>query len=39
MAIKIKNVYRKNIQNMVLDKNLYIADNKLTIKISPFFYE
>jgi len=39
MAIKMENVNRKNIQNMVLDKNLYIADNKLIIKISPFFYE
>jgi len=39
MAIKIKNVNRKDIQNMVLDKNLSIADNKLIIKTSPFFYE
>jgi len=39
MANKIKNVNRKNIQNMVLDKNLYIAENKLVMKTSPFFYE
>jgi len=39
MAIKIRNVYRKNIQNMVLDKNFYIAENKSLIKTSPFFYE
>jgi len=39
MAIKIKNVNRKYIQNIVLDKNLYIAENKLVMKISPFFYE
>jgi hypothetical protein len=39
MAIKIKNVYRKNIPNMVLDKNLYIVEKKLVMKTSPFFYE
>jgi len=37
MAIKMKNINRKNIQNMVLDKNLYIAENKLVMKTSPFF--
>jgi hypothetical protein len=39
MAIKIKNVNRKNIQNMVLDKNFYVTENKLVMKTSPFFYE
>jgi len=39
MAIKIKNVNRKNIQNVVLDKNLFIVENKLVMKTSPFFYE
>jgi len=39
MAIKIKNKNRKNIQNMVLYKNLYIAENRLVMKTSPFFYE
>jgi len=39
MAIKIKNVNRKNIQNIVLDRNLYEAEYKLVIKTSPFFYE
>jgi hypothetical protein len=39
MAIKIENVNRKNIQNVVLDKNLFIVENKLAMKTSPFFYE
>jgi len=39
MAIKIKDVNRKNFQNMVLYKNLYIAENRLVMKTSPFFYE
>jgi hypothetical protein len=39
MAIKIKNTYRKNVQVIVLEKILYIAENKMTMKISPFFYE
>jgi len=39
MSIKIKNINRKNIQNMVLYKNLYIAENRLVIKTVPFFYE
>jgi len=39
MAIKIKKVNRKNIQNVVLDKNLFIAENKLVMKTSPFLYE
>jgi len=39
MAIKIKNTNRKNVQDIVVEKNLYIAENKLIIKTSPFFYE
>jgi len=39
MAIKIKNINKKNIRNMILDKNSHIAGNKLIIKTSPFFYE
>jgi len=39
MAIKIKNKYRKNVQVIVLEKILYIAENKMIIKTSPFFYE
>jgi hypothetical protein len=39
MAIKIKNTYRKNVQVIVLEKILYIAENKMTMKTSPFFYE
>jgi hypothetical protein len=39
MAIKIKNTYRKNVQIIVLEKILYIAENKMIMKISPFFYE
>jgi hypothetical protein len=39
MAIKIKNTYRKNVQVIVLDEILYIAENKMIIKTSPFFYE
>jgi len=39
MAMRIKNINRKNIQNIVLDKNLYISENRLAIKTSPFFYE
>jgi len=39
IAIKIKNANRKNIKNCALDKILYIAENKLVMKTSPFFYE
>jgi len=39
MAIKIKNTNMRNAKVIVLEKNLYIAENKLIIKISPFFYE
>jgi hypothetical protein len=39
MAIKIKNTNRKNVQVIVPEKILYIAENKLIINVSPFFYE
>jgi len=39
MAIKIKNINRKNIQDIVLERSLYLAENKLLMKTSPFFYE
>jgi len=39
MAIKIKNTYRKNVQVIVLEKILFIAENKMIMKTSPFFYE
>jgi hypothetical protein len=39
MAVEIENNNKKNVQIMVLDKNLYIAENKLIIKESSFFYE
>ncbi len=39
MAIKIKNTNKKNVQDIVLEKILYIAENKLIMKTSPFFYE
>jgi hypothetical protein len=39
MAIKIKNTNVKNVRVIVLEKILYIAENKLIIKTSPFFYE
>jgi hypothetical protein len=39
MAIIIKNSNRKNVRVIVLEKILYIAENKITMKSSPFFYE
>jgi len=39
MAIKIKIINRKNVQIIVLEKILYIAENKLIMNASPFFYE
>jgi len=39
MAIKIKNKNKKNVQVIVLEKILYVAEKKLVIKTSPFFYE
>jgi hypothetical protein len=32
-----KKINRKNIKHMVLEKILYIAENKLLMKTSPFF--
>jgi len=39
MAMKIKNMNRKNVQVIITKKILYIAENKLIINASPFFYE
>jgi len=39
MAIKIKNNNKKNVQTMILEKILYIAEVKLIMKTSTFFYE
>jgi SHS2 domain-containing protein len=39
MAIRIENKNKKNVQVNVLEKNLYIAENELIIKMQPFFYE
>jgi len=39
MAIKVTNTNMRKAQVIVLEKNLYIAENKLIIKTSPFFYE
>jgi len=39
MAIKMKNTDKKNAQVNVLEKILYIAENEIIIKISPFFFE
>jgi len=39
MAIKIKMTDRKNVQDIVFEKILFIAEIKLIMKTSPFFYE
>jgi len=39
MAIKIGNKYRKNVQIIVLEKILSIAEMKIIMKTSPLFYE
>jgi len=39
MAIKIENSNKKNVQIVVFEDIMYIAENKMTIKTSPFFYE
>jgi len=39
MAIKIENKNKKDIQIMVLKKIMYIAESKLLMRTSPFFYE
>ncbi len=39
MAIKIKNKNEKIIKIIILERISYIAEKKLIIKTSPFFYE
>jgi len=39
MAIKIKYINKKIVSILIFEKTLHIADNKLTIETSPFFYE
>jgi len=39
MAIKMKYLNRKIVPIVIFEKTLYIAENKLIIKTSPFFYE
>jgi len=39
MAIKIENKNKKNIQIVVLEDIVTIAENKMILKTSPFFYE
>jgi len=39
MVIKIKNKNTKIVKIILLEKNLYIAEKKLRVKTSPFFYE
>jgi len=39
MAIKIKSINRKNIQVIIPKIILHIAENKIIINTSPFFYE
>jgi len=39
MAIKINYQNKKIVPIDFFERTLYIADNKLIIKISPFFYE
>jgi len=38
MAIKIKYLNKKIVSIVIFEKILYIVDNKLIIKTSPFFY-
>jgi len=37
--LKLKNIDRKNVHVMVPKIILYIAENKLIMNASPFFYE
>jgi hypothetical protein len=39
MAIKMKNENTKTVKIIILEKILNIAEKKLIIKTSPFFYE
>jgi len=39
MAIKIENINKKNVNVIVFEKVLQIAEKKMIMKTSPFFYE
>jgi len=39
MVIKIKYLNKKIVSIIIFERTLYIADNQLIIKTSPFFYE
>ena len=39
MAIEIENINKKNVNVIVFEKTLHIAETKSIIKTSPFFYE
>jgi hypothetical protein len=39
MAVEIKDTNRENVQVNILEKTLVIAENKIIMKASPFFYE
>jgi len=39
MAMRIKNMNRKNVHVIIPKIILYIAENKLIMNASPFFYE
>jgi len=39
MAINIKIINKENIRIIVLEKILYLAENKIMMRTSPFFYE
>jgi hypothetical protein len=39
MAIKIENINKKNVNVLVFEKVLQIAEKKMIMKTPPFFYE
>jgi hypothetical protein len=39
MAVIIKDTNRKNVQVNILEKTFVIAENKIIMKTSAFFYE
>jgi len=39
MAIKIKKAHKKNVPFIVFEKIMPIAENKIIMNTSPFFYE
>jgi len=39
MVMKIKSINKKNVQVIIPKIILYIAENKLIMNASPFFYE